>query len=82
MDISNIRDMLFMRSGRLFARPSFLEGVSRIFDFAGSLNQYNENQDGKEADVAAIYSDWASVGDDLKPSMYTHETKYDRSGSK
>ncbi len=82
MDASNIRDMLFMRSARLFARPSFLEGVSRIFDFGGSLNQYNENQDGKEADAAAIYSDWASVGDDLKASMYTHETKCGPSESK
>jgi hypothetical protein len=25
----------------LFARPNFLSGVARIFDFSGSLNQYN-----------------------------------------
>lgn len=53
------------RSFRLFAVPSFIEGVGRILDFYGLLNTYNKNSSGAEADCRAMQSDWKAVGGDL-----------------
>jgi hypothetical protein len=49
----------------LFPRPSFLEGLGRIFDFAGALNVYNQSRTPAEADYKAMNSDWAAVGADM-----------------
>ena len=57
------------RTAYLFARPSFIEGVARIFDFSGSLNVYNESPSGQEADRQALENDWRAVGDDLRAAM-------------
>lgn len=46
----------------LYARPSFLEGISRLIDFTGALNTYNSSQTPEEADYRAILSDWEAVG--------------------
>ena len=46
----------------LYARPSFLEGISRLIDFTGSLNTYNSSRTPEEADFRAILSDWEAVG--------------------
>ncbi len=56
---------LFNRSGRLFANPSFIDGVSRAFDFLGNQDVYNEDLTAEEVDSKALFSDWASVGDHL-----------------
>ena len=56
---------LFNRTGRLFANPSFVDGVSRAFDLLGNQDIYNEDASPEEADKKAIFSDWASVGDHL-----------------
>lgn len=56
---------LFNRSGRLFANPSFIEGMSRTFNLLGNQDAYNEDMSSEEADAKALFSDWASVGDDL-----------------
>ncbi len=56
---------LFNRSGRLFANPSFLDGMSRTFDLLGNQDIYNEDLSPEEADSKALFSDWASVGDHL-----------------
>ncbi len=55
----------------LFARPSFLTGVARVFDLGATLSQhsYNDWSDGDRADAAAIASDWGVVGDDLRLAM-------------
>ena len=50
----------------LFPLPSFWEGVSRIVDPFGSLNQQMEFESDAEADRFAIYCDWAAVGDDIR----------------
>ena len=50
----------------LYARPSFIEGMARIMDVTGSLNEYNHAQDGQEADTIAIWSDWAMIGQDMR----------------
>ena len=53
-------------SDLLFARPSFIEGVARILDFSGTLNEYNSCDTGEEADARAILSDWQAVGSDIE----------------
>lgn len=50
----------------MFARPSFLEGWARLFDFAGSLNVYNSSED---PDVAAQWADWSAVGAAMSEAM-------------
>ena len=57
--------LLFNRSGRLFANPSFVEGMSRTLDLWGNQDHYNEDPTPEEADKKALFSDWASVGDHL-----------------
>ena len=44
----------------LFARPNFLSGVARIFDFSGSLNQYNGIPSPEAADNLAERMDTAA----------------------
>ena len=54
----------------LFARASFLEGVARIFDFAGTLSEYNRSRTGEESDYQALLSDWLAVGDDIREASH------------
>ena len=60
-------------SNRLFAEPSFVEGVSRIFDLGNTLQQYNVSKSEEEADFEALRDDWRAVGNDLKSSIKTYE---------
>jgi hypothetical protein len=57
------------QSDFLYARPSFLEGAARLFDFSGSLNTYNESSTPAEADTRAMYEDWRAVGHDLQTAL-------------
>jgi hypothetical protein len=52
-------------SSFLFPSPSFLEGMGRLVDFAGSLNRYNYTESPEDADRVAITMDWAVVGDEI-----------------
>ncbi len=54
---------------RLFARPSFAEGLSRLFDFSGSMQAYNRNKTANEADVRALTADWIMVGKGMQEAM-------------
>jgi hypothetical protein len=56
-------------SDSLYARPSFLSGIARLFDFWGLYDSYNSSRTGKIADAKALSSDWRTVGHDLKSSM-------------
>lgn len=58
---------------RLFARPSFTEGLARLFDFAGSLQVYNRSKTGNEADFKALEADWTMVGRDIREAMSRYE---------
>ena len=49
----------------LFARPSFLEGLARLADYFGVLQEYNTSSTTEAADERAIRADWAAVGNDL-----------------
>ena len=58
---------------RLFARPTFLEGMGRLFDFANALQMYRSDATKELADMHALKSDWFAVGDDLRSAMSTYE---------
>lgn len=60
------------RTAVLFARPSFIEGVSRIMDLTGTLSEYNQSETPQEADFNALWADWSSVGIDLTESICEH----------
>ena len=55
--------------GIIYARPSFLEGMARIFDIGGTLNEYDFGPVGAESDAEALHSDWMAVGDDLRAAI-------------
>jgi hypothetical protein len=57
----------------LYATPSFLEGVARLFDFTGSLNAYNCSDSPNQADFKAISSDWMVVGGDLRKAIKNYQ---------
>ena len=57
----------------LYARPSLLAGVARIFDFWGLFTSYNSSRSGREADFHAISSDWRAVGYDLRCATRQYE---------
>ena len=56
-------------SDLLYARPSFLEGVARIFDLGNTMNEYNDFATGEEADAIALWSDWTAIGQDISDAM-------------
>lgn len=53
----------------LFARPSFLEGMARLFDFGDTLSEYNSALTPEQADRLALASDWRAVGLDMWLAM-------------
>ena len=59
----------------LYARPSFWDGIARLFDFGGLLNQYNYSKSGKEADFRAIQSDWEYVGQDIYKAIEEYDNQ-------
>jgi len=61
----------------LFARPSPVFGLARLFDFSGTFDQYNQSRDGDEADAKAMYADWCAVGDSIRSSMSDIEAEDD-----
>lgn len=68
--------MLSNYTGFLFARPSFLEGIGRLFDIGGTLNEYNTSPTPQEADRIALTADWMSVGDALTSAMAATAPEY------
>jgi|SwirhisoilCB1_FD_contig_21_24546325_length_437_multi_4_in_0_out_0_1 hypothetical protein len=50
----------------LFAHPSILEGLARILDLGGTLNEYNQSATPEEADLVALRSDWEAIGSDFR----------------
>lgn len=53
----------------LYAKPSFIEGIARLVDIGGTLNEYNCSCNEQEADYFAILSDWEAVGQDIIYAM-------------
>jgi hypothetical protein len=59
----------------LYARPSIVEGIARTLDVGGNFDSYNESRTPKEADHAAIASDWHAVGCDLRKAIHREAAK-------
>ncbi len=57
------------RSDFLYAGPSFLEGMARVFDLGGTMNEYNGSPTPSYADAYAIGMDWYVVGQDIREAM-------------
>jgi hypothetical protein len=66
----------------LFARPSFLEGLARILDLSGSLQEYNYSKSGEQADARAISSDWEMIGEDIRTSIRTYGEEEEQKSAK
>ncbi len=64
-------------SALLLGRPSLIEGVSRIFDFAGALNKYNTTAMDVDADRRAIMADWRAIGRDIESAMQASQAKFE-----
>lgn len=59
----------------LFARPSALEGVARLMDFSGSLNEYNSSPSPQIADELASAADWTAVTEDLRDAYEAQQRR-------
>lgn len=57
----------------LYVRPSFREGLARLFDFSGHLVKYNYSRSEREADLRALSSDWQHVGEDIRAAIQDFE---------
>ena len=55
------------------SRPSLLEGVASIFDFAGVFAPRSGAGTNPQSDAEAIASDWETVGDDLRAVIGVQE---------
>lgn len=51
------------------ARSAFLRGAARVLDLGGALSPRAGKPSGSAADGAALRSDWAAVGNDLRSAM-------------
>jgi hypothetical protein len=71
-------DLDELQSDYLFARPSFIEGVARMVDLAGSLNTYNDSRTPEEADARALSQDWKAVGHDMRVALDQLSAESDR----
>ena len=45
----------------MYAIPSFVEGVARLFDFAGTMTEYNTSLSPGDADRRALASDVMAI---------------------
>ena len=52
-------------SFRLYARPSFAEGVARLLDVSNALNTYNSSASNEEASARAFRADLEAIGRDF-----------------
>jgi hypothetical protein len=58
-----------VKSDFLVAQPSLYSGVSRLFDFDGLYDEYNNSPTEAQADAMATLSDWLVVGQDIRCSL-------------
>lgn len=62
----------------LYAKPSFLRGMASVFDIGATLTVYNVSDTPEEADSEAIFSDWATVGNDIYYALEEWEDERDK----
>ena len=66
-------------SNRLFAEPSFVEGMARVLDIGGTLQEYNTSPTEREADIESLRNDWRAVGADLRGAFKNYEQEVQKS---
>ena len=59
--------------GKLYARPSFIEGIARVVDLGATLQIYNGSDSEIKADIDALRNDWRSVGNDMNSVIKIYE---------
>ena len=57
----------------LFARPSLLEGMGRVMDFADVLQEYNRSLTPQQADRLALLADWSAIGEDIGAAVQQYQ---------
>lgn len=57
----------------LYTKPSFIEGIARIFDFGGLLDDYDFGLTAEQTDFLALSSDWYAIGLDLSKALVDFE---------
>jgi len=63
-----------VKSDFLVAQPSLYSGVSRLFDFDGLYDEYNNSPTEAQADAMATLSDWLVVGQDIREAVEQYES--------
>lgn len=56
-------------SSLLFAKPSWVEGASRLADIGGFLDDYNGRPSPADADRLALATDWLATSGDLRNAV-------------
>lgn len=56
-------------STTLFARPSFIEGVARLWDFGNTLQEYNRSASPNRANFESLATDYEAVGMDARQAI-------------
>lgn len=71
------------RGYRLYARPTYLQGMARTLDLGGSVQRviYNMSSTPNVADTRALASDWRAVGSDLAVAMQQVECSHGKNES-
>ena len=50
----------------LFATPSFIRGISKMFDIGATSMNYYAHIVNEEADLKVLESDWENIGIDIR----------------
>ena len=56
-------------SNILFETPSFISGMAKSLGLFGNFNRYNSSLTEDEADYKGIYSDWLTIGNDIRNTI-------------
>jgi hypothetical protein len=64
-------------TGLRYARPSFLEGVGRLFDFGGFLNTRNTVPTLQDDMRLDDYLDLCVIGEDMRYAVSEYATAHD-----
>ncbi len=53
----------------LFASGSFLAGMGSVIDLGGTMLQFNESRNEREADALALHNDITAVSKDIRAAV-------------
>ncbi len=63
------------KNNYLFIKPSFLNGIARVFDLFGNLTEYNISENGEEADMKALLKDGQAIREDMSAAFQQFEAE-------